>query len=98
MKIADIDTDFQYFQQYQRAGYNVLAVLENAETGEKRLIPGRNIVTTKGNKWYAQRGANSVSGFAITGLKLGIGSTAVSAGDLDIQTSFVSCFKIIDAT
>lgn len=29
-------------------------VLHNEVTGEKRIIPGRNLVTNEGDKWYAQ--------------------------------------------
>ena len=76
----------------------VVAVLTKAN-GEKRTYVGKNIVTTKGNVWYAARGALAASGFTISGIKLGQ-STAVagSIADIDIVgASMASCFRNIDA-
>ncbi len=42
-------------QLKQRGEHDALLVLENHKTGEVRHIWGRNIVTTAGNVWYAQK-------------------------------------------
>lgn len=91
------DMEKSFFKQYQRRGYNCIAILTNEATGEKRVIPGHNIVTNKGNLWYTQRAVLSASAFLPAGIKLGIGSTAVAATDTDVQTSFTSCYKALTA-
>lgn len=99
MKIRDIDTDFRFFEEAQRRGYNCLAVVTNEKTGAKQLIPGRNIVLSpKGNRWYATRAAGEASNFQVVGMKLGLGSGAVSYVDTDVSISFTSCYKALDGT
>jgi hypothetical protein len=90
-----MDVDLAFFRKW--AGrYNVLAVLENRRTGKKRRIWGKNILTTKGNQYYAAAGAAEASAFTLTALRLGINSTAPSAGDADVLTSFASCGQALD--
>lgn len=54
------------------------------ELGNVKLeIVKKNLITTSGDKYYAQRGANGVGGnadapTALTGMKLGTGTTAVA--------------------
>ena len=78
-------------------GGTMQAVLINEKTGEVRRYFGKNIVTNSGNRWYAARGALAASGFQVLGMKIGIGSTAVTSTDTDVQTSFASCFHSLDA-
>lgn len=95
IKISDSDSNF--FTETDDKKMNIVAVLCNSKTGEKTYLKGKNIVTTKGNRWYATRGALEASNFAVNFLKLGIGSVAVSAGDNDVYTSMLSGMKSIDA-
>lgn len=75
----------------------ITAVLIDGKTGNKQYFHGSNIVTNSGNRWYAARGALAASGFQVLGMKIGLGSTAVTSTDTDIQTSFASCFHSLDA-
>lgn len=86
-----------FFDEQVSVKGTVVAVLIGAD-GQKKWTKGFNIVTTKGNLWYAARGALSASGFQVLGMKLGASTaTAGSAGDLDIVgTSFTSCFHSLD--
>lgn len=87
-----------FFEERLAVRGTVVAVLIGAD-GKKKWTKGLNIVTTKGNVWYAARGALAASGFQILGMKLGL-STAVagSIADVDIVgTSFASCWHSIDA-
>lgn len=80
----------------------VIVVLENMKTGKKRIIRGVNIVTDKGDKYYAQAicseapdddfdGANS-------GIRLGSNNTAPTKLDNDV-TTFLSGTEIgLEAT
>lgn len=95
MRLGDMDTDFEFFKQQSRRG-NCLAVLENLNTGKKKYIWGSNIITLKGNRWYATRAMAEASNFAVIALRLGINSTAVSNTDSDVGTSFTSCGLSID--
>lgn len=40
--------------------HDALVVLTNEKTGEKRYIPGRNLVTNAGDVWYAQSACGQV--------------------------------------
>lgn len=95
MRISDIDSDFEFFKEKSKFG-NCLAVLINEKTGKKEYIWGSNIVSLKGNRWYATRAAAEASNFQVIALRLGINSTAVSNTDSDVGTSFTSCGLSID--
>lgn len=80
----------------------VLAVLENVKTGERLLVHGVNIITDKGDKYYAQMacaeaptddfdGANS-------GLRLGSNNTAPTKSDGDVTTFLSGTSHALDAT
>lgn len=92
------DVDAEFFKKHMSSRFNVLGVLRNEKTGKKSYHWGKNIVTTEGNQYYAAAGANEGSAFTVTAIRLGITSTAASAGDQDVLTSFTSCGHTMDAT
>ena len=69
-------------------GWNVLAVMTNLITGEKLIMPGRNVVTNDGDVYYAQKAAGETptDDFAAGGLKLGTSSTTPTKTDIDVTT------------
>ena len=79
--------DFEYFNEGVSMEGQCVAVLTNEVTGKKRVYEGKNIITTKGNRWYAARGAIEASAFAVVVMRVGLNSTAASAGDADVLTS-----------
>ena len=68
---------------------NAIAVLTDKD-GNRRLIPGRNIVGISGNKYYAQAAAQGASLFLVNGMRLGTGSVAPTNADIDVTTSINS--------
>ena len=82
---------------------NVLAVLLNQGTGERRAIRGHNIVTDKGDKYYAQMacGETPTDDFDATagGLRLGSGTTpAPGKSDGDVITFLTGSSHALDST
>lgn len=69
---------------------NIVAVLENVHTGERKVIPGKNIVTNDGDKYYAQSacGETPTNDFdgASSGLRLGSDNTTPTKADTDVTT------------
>jgi len=80
----------------------VIAVLENKKTGKKKIIHGFNIVTDKGDKYYAQSAVaeapsddfDAVAG----GLRLGSDNTAPTKADNDVTTFLAGSAHALDAT
>jgi len=62
--------------------HDALLVLEDKRTGRRRLIWGRNIVTTAGNTWYAQKACGQTPTNAFTSLYLATaGPSTPAVGD-----------------
>jgi hypothetical protein len=78
---------------------NVIAMLEDINTGRKRFYHGSNLVGISGNKYYAYKMVGG-SLFLVNGMRLGTASVVVSAADIDVTTSINSAgAKLsIDAT
>jgi len=79
---------------------NVAAVLKNVKTGEKRVHWGANLVTTEGDKYYAEAAVGAPS-WAVGGIRLGIGTLDPPAkGDTDVETELAGGEgeQVIDAT
>lgn len=80
----------------------VLAVLENKKTGRKKLIHGVNIVTTKGDKYYAQMAAGETPDddfdAAGGGLRLGDDNTTPTKADNDVTSFLSGSAHALDAT
>jgi hypothetical protein len=99
-KLAD-----QVIKQYEQTQQQVLlglvtAELTNIHTGKKTIIPGLNIVTTKGDVYYAQLAmgdtiTNDFQG-AGAGLRLGSDSTAPTKADTDVGTFLTGSDHAID--
>lgn len=80
----------------------VVAVLENKKTGKKRIIHGLNVVTDKGDKYYAQSAVaeaptDDFDG-ASSGLRLGSDNTAPTKADDDVTTFLSGSDHGLDAT
>jgi len=79
---------------------NIWAVLENIETGEKRIIKGKNIVTNDGDAYYAQMAAGEAPSddfdAAASGLRLGSGTATPAKTDTDVQTYINTSLKGLD--
>jgi hypothetical protein len=63
---------------------NVVAVLTNKETGEKRVIEGGNIVTNNGDLYYARAAAKGILGvetlpFTVVNMRLGYNAGTAGA-------------------
>jgi len=71
-----------------KVGGCVLAVLEDVRNGAKKLVPGRNIVTNDGDKYYAQMGCGEAptADFdgAFAGLRMGTGITTPTKTDTSV--------------
>jgi len=80
----------------------VVAVLENVKTGKKRIIHGLNIITDKGDKYYAQSacGETPDDDFdgASSGLRLGNDNTPPAKGDNDVTALLAGTPHALDAT
>lgn len=73
----------------EEAVINIVAVLENVETGKKRYIPGANIVTNDGDIYYAEEGAGEATSDTVVGFRLGNNPAAVNKADTDV-TAFLA--------
>ncbi len=87
-------------QGLAKDGWNVLAVLEHVDTGNKIIVPGRNIVTNNGDKYYAQKavGETPTNDFTAGGLRMGSSATAPTKADNDVTTFLTGTGKVEDAT
>jgi len=74
------------------------AVLTNIKTGEKRIIPLKNIVTNDGDRYYATKGAGESAYFTVGGMRLGTGVDAPVKADTDVETFLAGSGKVIYAT
>jgi len=83
-------------------GGTVLAVLRNERLGLELVVPGINIVTTKGDKYYAQSiaGETPTDDFdaAAGGMRLGTAATAPTKADNDVTTENSAGRHALDAT
>ncbi len=62
---------------------DAFVVLTNHETGEIRIIPGRNLVTNEGDKWYAQSACGETPTNTFANLYLATAGPATPAKDDD---------------
>jgi len=80
----------------------VIAVLENKKTGHKRIIHGLNIITDKGDKYYAQSACAETPtddfDAAAGGLRLGSDNTPPVKSDDDVITYLAGTAHALDAT
>lgn len=80
----------------------VIAVLENVKTGEKKIIHGLNIITDKGDQYYAQSACAEAPDndfdAAAGGLRLGSDNTPPVKGDDDVTTFLAGTAHALDAT
>lgn len=81
----------------------VIAVLENVKTGKKRIIHGVNVITDKGDKYYAQSACGETPDddfdhASTAGLRLGSDNTEPTKGDDDVTTFLAGTDHVIDAT
>jgi hypothetical protein len=71
------------FQDVVMIQPDAFVVLENHETGAVRIIPGRNIVTNEGDKWYAQSACGETPTNTFANLYLATAGPATPAKDDD---------------
>lgn len=84
----------------------VVVVLKNEKTGEKRTMVTHNIITNAGDEFYAQRAAAEADLFTVAGMRLGTNAGSAVAPlktDVKLQTTTTSVLlassaKAIDAT
>lgn len=69
-----------------RDGYNVIAVLTDLEDGSHLVIPGKNVVTNEGDKYYAQKSAGESPSTTYVGLRMGSNAGAPAKTDNDVGT------------
>ena len=76
---------------------NVIAVLTGPEG--KRAIPGKNIITSDGDIYYAQKsvGETPTDDFTAGGVRIGTGSTTPAKADTDV-TTFITGFSIAESS
>lgn len=84
-------------ETYIKRGYDrvnvgglVLAIVTNVETGEQKIIPGVNIVTDEGDKYYAQKAAGEAATNAFDQMELGDNTSAAPG-----KTSTTSSITLI---
>lgn len=78
----------------------VYAVKRNVHTGLFSVIPGLNIVTSAGDRYYAERacGQAPTVAFQSGGIRLGSSTTAPTKSDTDVTTFLAGTGHAIDAT
>ena len=68
----------------------ILIILKNEETGEERIIEGKNIVTNDGDAYYAQMACGETPDddfdAGTAGMHLGTGTTTPTKTDTDVTT------------
>ena len=79
----------------------VIAVLENKKTGYKKIIHGLNIITDKGDKYYAQAACAETPDddfiAAAAGVRLGNDNTEPAKGDGDVAAFLAGSAHALDA-
>ena len=79
----------------------VIAVLENKKTGHKKIIHGLNIITDKGDKYYAQSACAETPDddfdAAAGGVRLGNDNTEPAKGDGDVTAFLTGSAHALDA-
>ncbi|MBA7659172.1 hypothetical protein ES703_67145 [subsurface metagenome] len=79
----------------------VVAVLENKKTGKKKIIHGFNVVTDKGDKYYAQSAVAETPDddfdAAVGGLRLGSNNAEPAKGDGDVTAFLAGSAHALDA-
>lgn len=78
-----LDRMLEQMQPGGRHQHDALLVLENKRTGKKRFIWGRNIVTTAGNVYYAQKACGESPTNTFANLYLATAGPATPAVDDD---------------
>ena len=80
---------------------NITIVLENTRTKKKKIIKAHNIITNKGDVYYAQLGAGEAVDDDFThenaGLRLGTGSAAPEKTSGDVTTEASAGRMAVDA-
>jgi hypothetical protein len=76
---------------------NVVAMLENVETGSKRIIRGHNIVTTLGDQYYASKACSSSPSWPVLGIRLGSNFVVGSKGSTDVKSYIATTAHSLDA-
>jgi len=79
---------------------NVIAVIENVKTGHKRIVHGVNIITDKGDKFYAQMACaetpdDDFDG-ASSGLRMGSDNTTPVKANNDVGTFLAGTAHALD--
>jgi hypothetical protein len=77
---------------------NVMAILENVETGKKRYILGSNIVTNSGDQHFAALAAGEAEPFPVSGSRLGTGTTTPVKTNSDVTTFLAGSGVATDST
>lgn len=88
-----------HFEDGSSSVCNVAAVLKNVKTGEEKTYWGANLVTTEGDKYYAEAAVGAPS-WSVAGIRLGTSTTAPAKGDTDVLVELAGAEgrKAIDAT
>lgn len=88
-----------HFEDGSSSVCNVAAVLKNVKTGEEKTHWGANLVTTEGDKYYAEAAVGAPS-WAVAGIRLGTDTTTPAKGNTDVITELAGAEgrKAIDAT
>ena len=73
----------QLFREMLGIEADAFVVLTNHRTGKVRVIPGRNIVTDEGDKWYAQSACGESPTYTFANLYLATAGPATPAKDDD---------------
>ena len=68
----------------------IVAVLQNNETGEKRVVETKNLVGNAGDVFYAQKGCGETPDNAFANCFLGTGSTAAAKDDNWSDLTYIS--------
>ena len=80
----------------------VIAVLKNEKTGEKRTLVTHNIITNEGDVYYALKAAGEAAHFAVAGIRIGTNAGVAASPlktDVKMETttgSAVGTTKAID--
>ena len=101
-----LDEMVEQFQKKERQriaiGGSVLAILRQDEFGLELIVPGLNIVTDKGDKYYAQSAAaeSPTDDFdgAASGMRHGSAATGPTKSDNDVTTFLSGSPHALDAT
>jgi hypothetical protein len=76
---------------------NCVAMLRDERTGAERYIPGHNLVTDLGDRWYAESVVDSQT-WTPAYMRLGSATATGSKGNTDVSSYLTATGKVIDAT